>query len=265
VILLRCAYHNQVTWGILQDGIVRALAGDLYAGPQAGRPIAPLDQVRLLPPAAPGKVVAVGRNYAEHAAELGNAPPPEPLLFLKPSSAVIGPGEAIVLPGLSARVDHEAELAAVIGRRCRRVRREEALEYVLGYTCANDVTARDLQKRDGQWARAKGFDTFCPLGPWIVTGLDPADREVVGRVSGEIRQHGHTRDFIFSLPVLIEYISAAMTLEPGDVLLTGTPAGVGPLRAGDRVEVEISGIGVLENPVVAECDLPGGPPRSMAR
>jgi 2-keto-4-pentenoate hydratase/2-oxohepta-3-ene-1,7-dioic acid hydratase in catechol pathway len=252
MILTRFSYKHLVGWGILQGGIVHALEGDLFGGPRAGRRIASLEQVRLLAPAAPTKIVAVGRNYAEHAAEFGNSPPPEPLLFLKPPSAVIAPGEAIVLPSLSRQVDHEAELAVVIGRRCRRVRREDALDYVLGYTCANDVTARDLQKRDGQWARAKGFDTFCPLGPWVVTGLDPAGLEVVGRVNGETRQHGYTRDFLFPLPVLIEYASAAMTLEPGDVLLTGTPAGVGPLHAGDTVEIEVSGIGVLGNPVVAE-------------
>lgn len=251
MVLIRFSYQNLVRWGILQDGMVYALEGTLFAAPQVGRPIAPLEQVRLLAPATPTKIVAVGRNYAEHAAEFGNPPPLEPLLFLKPPSALIGPGEAIVLPALSERVDHEAELAVVIGRRCRRVRREEALDYVLGYTCANDVTARDLQKRDGQWARAKGFDTFCPLGPWIVTDLDPTDLEVTARVNGEIRQCGYTRDFIFSLPVLIAYASAAMTLEPGDVLLTGTLAGVGPLHAGDTVEVEVSGIGVLKNPVVA--------------
>lgn len=251
MILVRFSYKHLIDWGILQDGIIHTLGGGLFDSPRAGRPVAALEQVRLLAPAAPTKVVAVGRNYAEHAAELGNPPPPEPLLFLKPPSAVIGPGEAIVLPSLSQQVDHEAELAVVIGRRCCRVGREEALAYVLGYTCANDVTARDLQKRDGQWARAKGFDTFCPLGPWVVTGLDPTDLEVVARVNGEVRQHGRTRDFIFPLAVLIEYASAAMTLEPGDVLLTGTPAGVGPLHAGDCVQVEISGIGVLENPVAA--------------
>jgi 2-keto-4-pentenoate hydratase/2-oxohepta-3-ene-1,7-dioic acid hydratase in catechol pathway len=251
MILVRFSYKKLCGWGVLSDGTVHALEGTPFAAPRAGRPIADLDQVRLLPPVTPTKIVAVGRNYVEHAAEFGNPPPPEPLLFLKPPSAIIGPGEAIVLPKRSDRVDHEAELAVVIGRRCRRVRREEALDYVLGYICANDVTARDLQKRDGQWARAKGFDTFCPLGPWIVTDLDPTDLEVTARVNGEIRQHGYTRDFIFSLPVLIEYAAAAMTLEPGDVLLTGTPAGVGPLHVGDTVEVEISGIGGLKNPVVA--------------
>lgn len=252
MILLRFVHRGRAAAGVLQEGIVHALLGNPYSAAQAGRPIAPLERVRLLPPVRPGKVLAVGRNYAEHAAEFGNAPPPEPLFFLKPPSAVIGPGAPIVLPAISQQVDHEAELAVVIGRRCRRVPPEQALDYVLGYTCANDVTARDLQRRDGQWARAKGFDTFCPLGPWIRTDLDPGDLEIVARVNGEVRQRGRTRDFIFPLPTLIAYAAAVMTLEPGDVLLTGTPAGVGPLRPGDTVTVEIAGLGALENPVVPE-------------
>ncbi len=251
MLLLRFVYQDEVRTGTLQEGVVHLLEGDLLAGPRPGRPLARLEEVRLLAPVLPTKVLAVGRNYAAHAAEFGNAPPPEPLLFLKPPSAVIGPDEAIILPPLSQQVDHEAELAVVIGRRCRNVRREEALSFVLGYTCANDVTARDLQRRDGQWSRAKGFDTFCPLGPWIVTELDLAGQEVLCRVNGTVRQRGHTRDLIFSIPLLIEYAAAVMTLEPGDVLLTGTPAGVGPLQAGDTVQVEISGIGVLRNPVRA--------------
>lgn len=251
MVLLRFLLAGQVHTGILQEGVVHAPEGD-FPDLHPGRPLAPLDKVRLLAPVTPGKVLAVGRNYAAHAAEFNNPLPPEPLLFLKPPSAVIGPGEPIVLPALSQQVDHEAELAVVIGRRCRRVRREEALSYVLGYTCANDVTARDLQRRDGQWTRAKGFDTFCPLGPWIVTDLEPTSLEVIGRVNGEVRQRGHTRDVLFPIPVLIEYAAAVMTLEPGDVILTGTPSGVGPLHAGDTVEVEVPGLGVLRNPVRAE-------------
>ncbi len=250
--LLRFLHQGRAGAGILREGIVHELEGDPFSSARAGRPIAPLEQVRLLPPVLPGKVLAVGRNYAEHAAELGNAPPPEPLLFLKPPSAVIGPGAPIVLPAFSQQVDHEAELAVVIGRRCRRVPPEQALDYVLGYTCANDVTARDLQRRDGQWARAKGFDTFCPLGPWIRTDLEAGDLEVIARVNGEVRQRGRTRDFLFPIPTLIAYAAAVMTLEPGDVLLTGTPAGVGPLRPGDTVEVEIENLGTLENPAIAE-------------
>ncbi len=251
VILLRYCHRKQVGYGLLLEGVVHSLEGDPLARPIPGRPVASLQEVELLAPVVPSKVLAVGRNYAAHAAEFDHPVPQEPLLFLKPPSAVIGPGAAIVLPPLPKRVDHEAELAVVIGRRCRGVGRGEALDYVLGYTCANDVTARDLQQRDGQWSRAKGFDTFCPLGPWIVTAVDPAGLEVLGRVNGEVRQRGHTGDLLFPVPVLIEYASAVMTLEPGDVLLTGTPAGVGPLRPGDIVEVEVPGVGLLRNPVVA--------------
>ncbi len=249
--IVRCAYRGKVWTGLLGQGTVYRAAGE-FDDLHAAEPLAPLEEVRLLAPCTPTKVLAVGRNYAAHAAEFNNPPPSEPLLFLKPPSAVIGPGEAIVRPKLSSHVGFEGELAVVIGRRCRRVPPEKALEYILGYTCANDVTARDLQQRDGQWARAKGFDTFCPLGPWIVPGLDPGNLEVITRVNGELRQHGHTRDLLFSVPDLIAYVSAVMTLEPGDVLLTGTPSGVGPLYAGDLVEVEISGIGTLANPVVDE-------------
>jgi 2-keto-4-pentenoate hydratase/2-oxohepta-3-ene-1,7-dioic acid hydratase in catechol pathway len=252
VVLLRVLHAGKAVPGILRDGTVYALEGEPFAAPRAGRPLASLEAVPLLAPVQPSKVLAIGRNYAGHAAEFGDSLPSEPLLFLKPPSAVIGLGESIVLPRLSRRVDHEAELAVVFGRRCRRVCREKALAYVLGYTCANDVTARDLQERDDQWARAKGFDTFCPLGPWIVTDLDAGNLEVTARVNGEVRQHGNTGDLLFPIPVLIEYASAVMTLEPGDVLLTGTPAGVGPLHAGDAVEVEVAGIGTLRNPVVDE-------------
>jgi 2-keto-4-pentenoate hydratase/2-oxohepta-3-ene-1,7-dioic acid hydratase in catechol pathway len=202
----------------------------------------------------PGKIVCVGRNYAEHAAELGNALPAEPLLFLKPPSSVIGHGDAVVLPPESERVEHEGEIAVVIGRRIKRVSEAEALAGIAGITCANDVTARDLQRRDGQWTRAKGFDTFCPLGPRVVplSELPPLDQlEVVCRVNGEVRQQGRARDMAFPIPFLLAYISRIMTLEPGDVILTGTPSGVGPLRPGDVVEVEIPGVGILRNPVVA--------------
>ena len=210
-----------------------------------------LAHCRLLAPVQPSKVVAVGLNYRTHAEEFHLEIPEEPILFLKPPSCVIGHGDAIVLPPDVGRVDYEAELAVVMGRRCHGLAASTAAEYVAGYTCANDVTARRLQKRDGQWSRAKGFDTFCPLGPWIVTDLDPADLEVIGRVNGEVRQRGRTRDLLFPIPVLIEYASAVMTLEPGDVILTGTPAGVGPLAPGDVVEVEVPGLGVLRNPVHA--------------
>ena len=211
--------------------------------------VARVEEVDLLAPVQPSKIVAVGRNYRAHAAEMNAELPSEPLLFLKPPSAVIGPGETILLPSMSSRVDYEAELAVVIGRRAKDVPWNTALTYIFGCTAANDVTARDLQRTDGQWTRAKGFDTFCPIGPWIVTNLDTASVAVRARVNGEVRQDGRTRDLIFDVPYLVSYISKVMTLEPGDVILTGTPAGVGPLDAGDVVEVEIDGVGVLRNPV----------------
>lgn len=200
----------------------------------------------------PGKIICVGRNYAAHARELGNAVPERPLLFFKPPSAIIAPGEAIRMPRASERVDHEAEIALVIGTRARRVSEAEAMAHVAGICCANDVTARDLQKVDGQWARAKGFDTFCPLGPVARDGIAWDDLEIIGRVNGEVRQHGHVRDLIFPFPALVAYISDIMTLDPGDLILTGTPDGVGPLAAGDVVEVEIPGVGVLSNPVIQD-------------
>jgi 2-keto-4-pentenoate hydratase/2-oxohepta-3-ene-1,7-dioic acid hydratase in catechol pathway len=227
------------------------LRGAPWHDPQpSGREI-PLVGARLLAPVAPTKIVCVGRNYRDHAKELGNDVPPEPLLFFKPPSAIIGPDDAIILPRQSERVDHEAELGVVMGARCRGVSAGEALSFVLGYTCVNDVTARDLQKKDGQWARAKGFDTFCPVGPLLVTGLDPGSLGVRCRVSGEVRQDGHTRDMMFHVATLVAYISSVMTLEPGDLIATGTPHGVGPLAPGDTVEVEIDTIGALRNPVRA--------------
>ncbi|MEH0822008.1 MULTISPECIES: fumarylacetoacetate hydrolase family protein [Micromonospora] len=215
-----------------------------------------LSDVRLLSPILPSKVVCVGRNYAEHAAEHGSEVPKEPLLFLKPSTSVIGPRDAIRLPIFSKQVEHEAELAVVIGAPgARRADRAAAERAVFGYTCANDVTARDLQRSDGQWTRAKGFDSFCPIGPWITTGLDVSDLEIrceVGRnpEEMEVRQLGRTKDMVFDVPGLVSYISHVMTLLPGDVVLTGTPAGVSPLTEGDTVTVRIQGIGELSNPVV---------------
>ncbi|GAB2918005.1 fumarylacetoacetate hydrolase family protein [Micromonospora polyrhachis] len=215
-----------------------------------------LADVRLLSPILPSKVVCVGRNYVEHAAEQAAEVPAEPMLFLKPSTSVIGPRDAIRLPPQSKRVDHEAELAVVIGPPgARRADRETASKAIFGYTCANDVTARDLQRTDGQWGRAKGFDSFCPLGPWIATGLDVSDLEVrceVGRNPDEmeVRQLGRTKDMVFDVPTLVSYVSHVMTLLPGDVILTGTPAGISPLADGDTVTVRIENIGSLSNPVV---------------
>jgi len=212
----------------------------------------PLVDVRLLAPVLPSKVVAIGKNYADHARETGGEVPAEPVIFLKPSTAVAGPRDSIIYPSqLSERVDFEGELAVVIGRLCRQVPPDRVPDVIFGYTCANDVTARDLQARDGQWARAKGFDTFCPLGPWIETDLDPADLELTTIVNGEIRQNARTSQLLHDVAALVAYVSAVMTLLPGDVLLTGTPAGVGPLKDGDEVSVAIEGIGTLINGVVS--------------
>lgn len=212
----------------------------------------PLTEARLLPPVNPSKIVCVGRNYSEHAKELGNEVPAEILIFLKPPSSLLPPEGKIVMPKLSQRVDFEGELAVVIGEKCRNATEKEALRFVRGYTCANDVTARDLQKSDGQWTRGKGFDTFCPVGPFVSDEVSPEALDLETRVNGEIRQKGNTRDFIFSLPSIIRYISSVMTLFPGDLILTGTPAGVGPLKEDDRVQVSISGLGTLTNFVVTE-------------
>lgn len=217
---------------------------------------APLDSVTLLAPVEPSKIICVGRNYREHAGELGHDVPVEPLLFFKPPSSVIGPGDAIRIPPatLTQRVDYEGELGVIIGRRCRNLGpNDDVRPYLRGYTCVNDVTARDIQKKDSQWARAKGFDTFCPVGPIAVTAdeLDPwAGVEVSTKLNGERKQHGNTRDFIFPLDHIIRYISQVMTLEPGDLIPTGTPAGVSPMKPGDVVEVTVSGIGTLSNPLI---------------
>ena len=229
------------------------LRGDpLYAPLELTGEKVPLVDVRLVAPVIPrSKVIGVGRNYAAHASELGHDVPAEPLLFFKPNTSVIGPGEPIVLPPQSSEIHHEAELAVVIGRVCKDVPAERVNDVIFGYTCGNDVTARDLQKSDGQWARAKGFDSFCPLGPWIETDLDASDLSVRCLVGDDVRQDGRTSQMIFDVASLITYVSTAFTLLPGDVILTGTPAGVGPLVAGDSVSVSIEDIGTLTNPVVA--------------
>lgn len=248
-------------WGVLGDDAVTPLAHAPYvnwagrgSGPvieSAGAPLR-MGQINLLAPAEPTKLVCVGRNYAEHAAELGNEVPPEPLIFLKPPSTVVGPDAAVVYPKLSQRVDHEGELAVLIGKRCRHLTPDDAESVIFGYTMANDVTARDLQRQDGQWTRGKGFDTFAPVGPWIDTNYDPANREVICRVNGELRQSGNTNLLIYSIAHVLAFVTAFMTLEAGDLLLTGTPAGVGPVQPGDVMTVEVEGLGVLSNPVVAE-------------
>jgi len=237
--------HGSVDWAVRSANTWRVLDGAPWAGGRSGIRVVGEEEVQqLLCPVQPSKIVCIGRNYAAHAKELGNAVPTEPLLFLKPPSSLLAHGGSVVLPPESERVEHEAELVVVIGKRCSRVSKEDATKYVFGFAIACDVTARDLQKKDVQFTRGKGFDTFCPLGPWIETTLTSPSR-VLCRVNAEVRQDGTTRDMIFDVPHLVSYVSTAMTLEPGDVILTGTPEGVGPLVHGDRVEVEIAGVGVL--------------------
>ena len=238
------------------DSVVVELSGDpLYAGIQPTQAEHRLSHVRLLAPVIPrSKVVAIGRNYAAHASELGNEAPEEPMMFLKPNTSVIGPGDQVFYPPQTKRLDYEGELAVVIGRICRDVPPEQASDVILGYTVANDVTARDLQSKDGQWTRAKGFDSFCPLGPWMETDLDPqtfADGvNIQTHLNGDLVQDGTTKDLIFDIPTLVAHITSVMTLLPGDVILTGTPDGVGPMQVGDEVEVSIAGLGALTNTVV---------------
>ena len=237
--------NGVVVFARLQGNVAEPLTGAPWlAGSTAESPIA-FDETMLRCPVVPSKILCIGRNYAAHAKELGNDVPTEPLLFLKPPSSLLDPKGTIVLPPESTRVEHEAELGVIFGKRCRNASREEALSYVFGYTCVGDITARDLQKKDGQWARAKGFDTFCPVGPWIETELNPANISVKCRVGGQVRQDGTTASMIFDVPALIAYASRMMTLEAGDILVTGTPEGVGPLVDGDAMEIEIGGIGVL--------------------
>jgi 2-keto-4-pentenoate hydratase/2-oxohepta-3-ene-1,7-dioic acid hydratase in catechol pathway len=251
--LVRFRFGDRIATGAIDDGSqdIRILQGTFFEDPIPTGEQVPLDDVRLLAPVLPSKLVCVGKNYAAHAAEFGMEVPEEPLLFLKPSTAVIGPGDPIQLLPISSRVDYEGELAVVIGRLARNVRAEDAFKFILGYTCANDVTLRDLQHTNDQWARAKGFDGSCPLGPWVETVLDPNDIRIETRLNGEIRQAAQTSDMVFGVAELIEYITEFMTLLPGDVLLTGTPEGVGRLAKGDIVEVEVDGVGTLSNPVVA--------------
>jgi 2-keto-4-pentenoate hydratase/2-oxohepta-3-ene-1,7-dioic acid hydratase in catechol pathway len=254
--LYRVARGSDVFYAVERDGAVgRAVMhdGDIFSGYEPGAAIAGgLSGLRVLAPVRPSKIVCVGLNYRDHAAEVSKVLPPEPLLFLKPSTAVLDPGAAILLPPGVGRVDHEAELAVVIGRRAHRVPRARAWDHVFGLTCLNDVTARDMQNRETQYTRCKGFDTFAPLGPCIATGLDDRPRGVEGWVNAERRQASTTGQLIFPIDHLIEYISFVMTLEPGDVISTGTPAGVGPIRAGDIVTVKVEGVGELRNPVEDE-------------
>ena len=238
-------------YGWLLGDKVGEISGNIFGRYQRKEALTPLADVKLVAPSEPTKIVCVGRNYVEHAKELGNEVPKIPLIFMKPSSSIIADGETIVLPPQSSQVEHEAELVAVIGKRGRHITIENAKKHILGYTVGNDVTARDLQNSDGQWTRAKGFDSFCPFGPWIDTEFDPADSVVTCRVNGQMRQMASTRDMVFNVGVLIAYISSIMTLNPGDLIFTGTPAGVGELKDGDEVSVEIEGLGVIKNKVKA--------------
>ena len=248
--ICRVAVDDELHYGVLEGEAVALLSSHPFGPFEPDGRVLPVAEVRIVAPVLPSKIIAVGRNYAEHAREMGTDVPAAPMIFLKPSTSVIGPGEPITLPWQSEQVEHEAELAVVVGRLCRDVPDDRVHEVVLGYTCANDVTARDLQRSDGQWGRAKGFDAFCPLGPWIETDVDLDDALVECRVNGQVRQSGTTGDMVRDVAELVSWISSVMTLLPGDVILTGTPAGVGPLVAGDEVSVSIGGIGTLTNPVI---------------
>lgn len=239
-------------YGWLFEDKVGELDGDPFSAYRRLDPDIPVDSIKLLPPVQPGKIVCVGRNYEAHAREHNSTVGEIPILFLKPSTSLIGSGDPIILPAQSDQVQHEAELAVVIGKKGRWIQTEEAMNHIFGYTIANDVTARDLQRSDIQWTRGKGFDTFCPLGPWIETDFDPADALITCHVDDELRQMASTRDMVITIPHLIVYISSIMTLEPGDVILTGTPAGVGDLVEGSTVSITIEGLGTLVNPVISE-------------
>jgi len=261
---VRFQIDGEVRYGTVEGDRVRELLRTFFEGTTPMKTTRPLDEVALLAPCRPSKMLCLGLNYRDHAEEMGKDPPSEPVLFLKPATALAGPGQPIVYPKMAGRVDYEAELAVVIGRRCRSVPPEKADEVIFGYTCFNDVTARDLQAKDGQWSRAKGFDTFGVLGPWIETDPgDPDNLAVACRVNGEVRQASRTDQLVFDCRSVVSWASRIMTLEAGDVIATGTPSGVGPMRPGEVVEVEVEGIGVLSNVVVAEREKGAGPARIL--
>lgn len=250
---IRYQVHNQPpTAGWVEDDLVGAVEGSIFGGFRRLEARLPLADVQLLPPLLPGKILCVGRNYAEHAKEMGNDVPDVPLVFMKPNNTLIGHGATIYLPPQSTHVEHEGELVIVIGKGGRWISPEDAPDHIFGYTLANDITARDFQRKDNQWTRAKGFDTFCPLGPWIDTEYKPVDELLTCHVNGNMRQMGSVRDMVFTIPQLIAYFSTFLTLDPGDIILTGTPAGVGPLMDGDTVEVKLEPLGTLTNPVLRE-------------
>ncbi|MFH1736496.1 MAG: fumarylacetoacetate hydrolase family protein [Actinomycetota bacterium] len=246
---VRFRHGAEITFGVLEEEVVRVIKPDPFSDWRETGERFLLTDVTLLAPCVPTKVVAVGLNYTDHAAELSMDIPDEPILFLKPAESVIGPGERIIYPAASQQVDYEAELGIVIKKTAKNISEDNTSGYILGYTCANDVTARDLQRKDGQWTRAKSFDTFAPIGPWIDTEFDPSDAVVEARLNGQAKQSSSTADMIFSVPRLVSFISDVMTLNPGDVIMTGTPPGVGPMKSGDTIEIAIEGLGVLVNKV----------------
>ncbi|MCC6625937.1 MAG: fumarylacetoacetate hydrolase family protein [Chloroflexi bacterium] len=249
--IVRYAANGGARLGILEGDEVREAKGELFGQLTAGAKVGAVGDLQLLTPIVPGKILAIGLNYAAHAAESNQPLPKFPIVFMKPPSALIGPGATIVLPNATDRIDYEAELGVVIGKRCRHVKAGQENDVIFGYTCGNDVSDRDVQMgRSGQWVEGKAFDTFCPLGPAIATGIDAGNLAIKARLNGVTVQDSNTNDLIFDVPALIRHITGVMTLEPGDVIITGTPAGVGPLKAGDVIEIDIEGIGVLRNPVV---------------
>src|SRR4030042_415712 len=252
--IIRYQAESKINWGVIEGDSVREMDGNPFGHFHLTSKMKKIGEVKLLSPCLPSKIVALGLNYRDHAEEVKMVLPKEPLIFMKPSTSVIGPGEAIIYPKMSKRVDYEAELAIVIGKEAKKVTEERAADYILGYTCLNDVTARDLQPKDGQWTTAKGFDTFAPIGPWFVTDIDPHHLDVSSYLNGERCQHSNTKNLIFGPRQLVSFISRVMTLLPGDVIATGTPSGIGPMAIGDKIAVVIEGIGTLSNTVVAkEC------------
>jgi 2-keto-4-pentenoate hydratase/2-oxohepta-3-ene-1,7-dioic acid hydratase in catechol pathway len=248
--------HPEPRGGIIEGETVWEIQGELWGRRDRTGNSWPLEAAKLLPPSAPSKIVCVGKNYVDHATEMGGPPPKEPILFLKPPSSINAPEDPVVMPKISHRVDYEGEIAAVIGRHCYHLRADEdPAPYILGYTCFNDVTARDLQKLDGQWTRGKSFDTFCPFGPVLETNPPPADTRVETFVNGVKKQSARLSEMIFSVDVIIRFIAQVMTLEPGDLIATGTPAGIGPVVAGDVMEVSVTGIGTLRNPVISSAEI----------
>ena len=246
---VRFAFEQTIGYGVLAGEEIRCLTGDFLSGAKEDGRVLPLSAVKLLSPTAPSKALCIGLNYRDHAEEMKLPIPETPVVFLKPGTAVIAAGEAICRPDMSRQVEFEGELAVVIGKKAKNVSEADAAGYLFGYSCANDVTARDLQPKQGQWTIAKGFDTFLPYGPWIETEADPSALELRTSLNGEVKQHSNTQNLIFRVPALVSYLSRVMTLQPGDIILTGTPSGIGPMLPGDRVTVEIAGVGRLTNPV----------------